>query len=335
VRKAGELDGPTFCVVAPDIPPSVVEDIRAACDEAGVEDVIVDRRRHERRREGERRRASSPSPSGSRGAGERRVIRSAAGRRVADRRAHEHATDAPCILPTSARPHSARVRFLRRRGASPQEMEDRETARLVIRLQAGDEGAFDELYESHIDRIYGYLRVALGDAYEAEDAAQEVFIRVLEALPRFVMRDVPFRVWLFRIVRNYTINHIERQRRLDLAEPVEINRRLERRGQTVAAQTLEQLGDTDLLRLIERLPIVQRQVIVLRFVLDFTVAEVAEILGRSPGAVSQLQRRGFSIIRSRVGAIDRVPARRDARLAMRGRLREAIVLRTRQLALLR
>jgi RNA polymerase sigma-70 factor (ECF subfamily) len=150
-----------------------------------------------------------------------------------------------------------------------------------------------------------------------------------------VLRDVPFRVWLFRIVRNYTINHIERQRRLELAEPVELNRRLERRGQTIAGQTLEEIGDTDLLRLIERLPIVQRQVIVLRFVFDFTVAEVAEILGRSPGAVSQLQRRGFSIIRSRVGAMDHVPVRRSARLAMRARLRGAIVVRARQLALLR
>jgi len=333
VHKGGAPRGLTLCVIAAGTPPTVVEDMRAACNGADVDEVIVEHRRHERRAARARRGAAGWKPSAAR-PNDRRLVRSATGRRVADRRALQQRIDPPCGLPPSARPYSARIRFVKRRPASPQEVEDRDTSRLVLRLQSGEEGAFDELYERHVARIYGYLRVALGDAYEAEDATQEVFIRVLEALPRFVVRDVPFRVWLFRIVRNYTINHIERQRRLELAEPVELDRRLESRSQTIAAQALEEIGDTDLLRLIERLPIVQRQVIVLRFVLDFTVAEVAEILGRSPGAVSQLQRRGFSIIRARVGAMDRGPVRRSAGLAMRARVREAVVLQARRLALL-
>jgi RNA polymerase sigma-70 factor (ECF subfamily) len=211
--------------------------------------------------------------------------------------------------------------------------EDLDTAHLVVRLQSGEPGAFDEIYERYMARVYGYLKVALRDPHDAEDAAAEVFLSVLRALPTFQLQGSPFRVWLFRVVRNHAMNHLRKNRRIEVMDPDEITRRLDREPPSGETAALAGLDDAELLRLIECLPLVQRQVIVLRYVMGFGVGEVAGILGRSPNAVSQLQRRAFAILHERLIATGRGGDAAGLRLPMRMRLREALVTRSRRLAL--
>ncbi|MDX6632025.1 MAG: polymerase sigma-70 factor, subfamily, partial [Solirubrobacterales bacterium] len=98
---------------------------------------------------------------------------------------------------------SARVVFCERIEPSPEAVSDIEAGRLVTRFQAGDGDAFAGLYKAYFDRVYGYLKVLLRSAHEAEEATQQVFVQVLEALPRYERRGQPFRAWLFIAVRNY------------------------------------------------------------------------------------------------------------------------------------
>ena len=114
---------------------------------------------------------------------------------------------------------SGQVAFYERIEASPEQAEDLDTARLVTRIQSGDRDAFASLYARYFDRVYGYMRVFLNDRHEAEDAAQQVFIKVMEALPRYEHRKEPFRGWLFVIVRNYSISQVKKQGRTDVVAP--------------------------------------------------------------------------------------------------------------------
>jgi RNA polymerase sigma-70 factor (ECF subfamily) len=187
--------------------------------------------------------------------------------------------------------------------------EDRRAAHLVERAQKGDQSAFTSLYSTYFDRVYSYLRFALSDPGEAEDAAQQVFINVLEALPRYKRRGQPFRAWLFVIARNQAIQQLRKHGRTSVEEPAELERRRPAAGED-ELRALRLTSDEELILLINRLPEPQRQAVLLRYVLDFTGPEIAEILGRSPESVRQLLSRGLGFLRQRLAALGREPSDR-------------------------
>ena len=211
--------------------------------------------------------------------------------------------------------------------------EDRDTERLVARVHAGDDQAFADLYMRYFDRVYSYALVALGDPHAAEDTTQHVFANVLEALPRYQPSRAPFRGWLFSIVRNQTITELARRGRIEPLDAEELDRRREREAEP-AADDLDALGwvtDKELVLLIERLPLAQRQVLMLRYMLDLPHAQVAAALGRSSDDVRQLQSRALAFLRDRLTALGHAPSRKRARIT-RVR-RQAPVIRMRRWSL--
>src|SRR5205085_981893 len=100
-----------------------------------------------------------------------------------------------------------------------------DTARLVIRFQAGERDVFAELYLRYFDRVYGYMRVLLRAPDAAEEATQEVFAKALAGLPRYERRESPFSAWLFTVVRNHALTEIERQRRSEPVDPADLTER--------------------------------------------------------------------------------------------------------------
>ncbi|MDX6653129.1 MAG: hypothetical protein QOJ38_1910 [Solirubrobacterales bacterium] len=232
-------------------------------------------------------------------------------------------------------PRQQAVGFVARVETAAEERERIETARLIVRVQAGDRDAFGSIYERHFDQVYAYLRVALQDTHAAEDGVQEVFLRALKALPDFELRDVPFSSWLLRVARNYTINHHRREGNTQVEAPAAVEQRLENGHQRFDPQLLHRLSDGDLMVFIARLPEAQRQVIALRYVMDLSNAEVARVLGRSPDSVRQLQSRAFAFLRKRFAAIGRTPVTGRRRTPMRPLPRKAAVVRMRRFALMR
>lgn len=99
------------------------------------------------------------------------------------------------------------------------EAEDAETARLVGRIQRGEERLLAELNRRYFDRAFAYLQVTVRGRHEVEDLIRDVFIRVFEALPNYEDRGVPFRAWLFRIVRNCALDRIRQRQRLRVESP--------------------------------------------------------------------------------------------------------------------
>lgn len=291
-------------------------------------EVVVDFRSGERRR-AERRAAAAGGPPAK--PAERRRVRSEEGRRIAERRALTVPV-APLPLPRKAGRYADRLLFVERLEPTTQQERDAENTRLVARYQAGDSDAFSDLYLSNFDSVYTYLRVALKDVHEAEDAAQQIFTQVLQHLPAYeIRRGVPFRAWLFRIARNQVLSHYRKHKLVEVEDPEEIGR--ERVApQESELRAIDWLSDTDLMIVIERLPPAQRQAVMLRYMLGLTTDEMATILERSPAAVRKLEHRAMRFLEQRLAAIGRRPVG-SRRSPMLVRLRRAPVLGARRFAL--
>jgi RNA polymerase sigma-70 factor (ECF subfamily) len=328
-RSAGS-GAVTYCVVPRDLAPKLHELLREHFrDDLRIE-VVVERRRSERRL-GSERRAEAQARDGE----DRRRIRNSGGRRVGDRRAPAIGVEAP-PLPRRARPYAERLLFVERVGTSSQRAEDLDTARLVTRIQAGDREAYGDLYLRYFDRIYAYLLIAFRNHHEAEELTQQVFLQVLQALPRYERRRQPFRAWLFTIVRHVAVAQLKRQQRVALEEPAAVARRRESGVDSdTHTQVLGWLADRELLLFVERLPATQRQVLMMRFMLDLSNREIADILGTTGDVVRQHQSRALRALRERLAAAGRVPPRHQRRTSMRRGIRQAQVLRARRFALSR
>lgn len=188
---------------------------------------------------------------------------------------------------------------------------------LVRRIKEGDLDAFEDLYRLYLAPLYGYMAVALENHHEAEDAAHEVFVKVLRALPSYEARGIPFRIWLFRIARNHVLDERQRLGRSRPEEPEFLQIRRELEGWDVEPPD-EDPGNEEFYRLIQRLPVGQRQVLVLRHVFDMSFREIASVLGTTEQAARNQQRRAFDSLRPRlmprreteVRAVYRVPMSR-------------------------
>ena len=155
------------------------------------------------------------------------------------------------------------------------------------------------------------MRAFLSQPEDAEDGAQQVFTKVFEALPRYERRAQPFRAWLFVVVRNHALNEIERQRRIETLDMAELSehqeRQQERAGAAEEPSIVGWITDRELLLFIERLPLAQRQVLLLRYMLDLSYDEIAHLLGRTPEAMRRMHSRALTYLRGRLSAVGRAP----------------------------
>jgi RNA polymerase sigma-70 factor (ECF subfamily) len=160
----------------------------------------------------------------------------------------------------------------------------------IARARQGDQGAWQALVRTHQGAAFRLAYLLLGNADDAEDVAQEAFIRAFRALDRFDA-DRPFRPWLLRIVANLAHN-----RRRSIARYLAALERLFR-AEPEAREAghgpdLEQTEEAQLLwRAVGRLKPADQEVIYLRYFLDLPVEETAGVVGVPPGTVkSRLHR---------------------------------------------
>jgi RNA polymerase sigma-70 factor (ECF subfamily) len=178
--------------------------------------------------------------------------------------------------------------------------------RSLVEEARRDPANFDALYRKYLPQVYSFAYYELHDHHAAEDATERVFMQALAALPKFEERAdsfadpsgsgsdkqaSTFRVWLFRIARNVIANERRRERRRPVA-PLDEAYNLPAGGDVVEAAALREAGSVAW-QAVARLPEDRRRAIVLRFVDEMSTAEIAEILGRSEGAVRVLLHRAL------------------------------------------
>jgi RNA polymerase sigma-70 factor (ECF subfamily) len=169
--------------------------------------------------------------------------------------------------------------------------------RLLIEAAQSDPSRFAELYENNFHRVYAFVARRVNDRDEAQDITAEVFHQALRNLGRFQWRGVPFAAWLLRIAANALADRWQRASR---GVEVQAEDSLEERAESSAGSTAEVERRAILFQLVDRLPEDQRLVIVRRFVEQKSVHEIAQELGRSDGAVKQLQFRALETLRGQV-----------------------------------
>jgi RNA polymerase sigma-70 factor (ECF subfamily) len=163
---------------------------------------------------------------------------------------------------------------------------------LVRKAKAGDSDAFAELYQLYHPKIYRYVFFRVPTAAVAEDITAEVFVRLVERIDDFTYRGRPLLAWLYTIARNLVADYHRRQGRSDF---VPLDDRLvsdSDHGNPVynAEVSLLQQRMADAL---EELTEDQRQVVILRFFEEMDNRSVAELLGKTVGAVKALQHRAI------------------------------------------
>jgi RNA polymerase sigma-70 factor (ECF subfamily) len=162
--------------------------------------------------------------------------------------------------------------------------------RLLIEAAQKDPSLFAELYEQNFDRVYAYVSRRVRSREQAEDLTAEVFQQALANLGTFEWRGVPFVAWLTRIAANALADGWKRTaREQELPEETE---------QAGVSSDMER--QAMLAKLVDTLPADQRQVILRRFVDQRSIRDIALELGRSEGAVKQLQFRALQALRARV-----------------------------------
>ncbi len=165
---------------------------------------------------------------------------------------------------------------------------------LVARAQRYDADALSEIYETYYPRVHHYLCVQLSDGFLAEDLTSDVMLQVLEALDRYHFRGTPFAAWVFRIARNRLIDHHRRRSR---RPQVELRDTLPSQADGPYARAERSMEYASVRAALGGLTEEQRQVIVLKFMEDLDNAAVAQVLGRSLGAVKSLQHRALVAMR--------------------------------------
>ncbi|WP_197717215.1 ECF subfamily RNA polymerase sigma factor, BldN family [Glycomyces terrestris] len=169
-----------------------------------------------------------------------------------------------------------------------------EVADLVARAQAGEPGAFGEIYDRYSDTVYRYIYFRVNNAQLAEDLASETFLRALRRISSFSWQGRAFGAWLVTIARNLVVDHFKSGRyRLEIVKPDVLGADQQETDPATSPETaaLEKLTNATLLTAVKKLNPDQQECIVLRFLQGFTVAETARTMGKNEGAVKALQYR--------------------------------------------
>jgi RNA polymerase sigma-70 factor (ECF subfamily) len=167
---------------------------------------------------------------------------------------------------------------------------------LVQRAKQHDQEAFARLYDEYFDKIYRYVALKIGDKTEAEDMTQQVFLKALQSISSFKWKGVPFSAWLYRIAHNQVVDYLRKKKRrpATLLDESLVSGDSENTPQLMVERNV----DTEqLLAATQRLTDAQREVISLRFTSELSTAQVAEIMGKSQGAIKALQHSAIVALR--------------------------------------
>ena len=187
-------------------------------------------------------------------------------------------------------------------GEAPQDFE--RVSALVELAQRGDAEAFGILYERYVDTVYRYVYVRVGSRQLAEDITSETFLRALRRMDSFSWQGRDIAAWFVTIARNLITDNAKSARfrfEVSTADMLDADPRVEAAPE---GEVLDRLRDERLLEAVKNLKPEQAECVVLRFLQGLTLAETAKVLGKSEGAVKQLQLRAVRSLQRELADVD-------------------------------
>ena len=173
---------------------------------------------------------------------------------------------------------------------------------LILQYRAGDQKAFDELVIRYLDQIYGFARRMTGNAGEAEDIAQETFVKVWKMLHRYRTTNT-FKSWVFAIARNTAIDRLRKKKTpvfsdFENAEGKNSVTDTATDPDTIPEMLIEKAETKKLLDgALADLPPVDREILVLHYSDDLTFEAIGKILKKPLNTVKSRHRRALQRLR--------------------------------------
>jgi len=193
-------------------------------------------------------------------------------------------------------------------------IDDAAIERFVTEARSGDEWAFGMIFDHYHEPVYRFIASRVHRPSDAEDLTQLVFVKALEALPRYESRGIPFGGWLFRLARNAVIDHVRTRH-----EHADLDSATERSGTDAGPEEVVAVRQAldEVAIALDALTDEQREAIALRFFAGLSAREAAEVMGKQEGTVRGLQFRAIAAMRRTLGIDDpdRIPEHRPMRPA--------------------
>ncbi len=162
-----------------------------------------------------------------------------------------------------------------------------------------DANALADLYDQYYDRLARYIASRTGNRDLAEDMAGDVFVRAVENFGSYQERGLPIQAWLFRIAHNLLIDHY---RRSSKRQTIALDDAMELAGSSDPTTEVEQrLSMERVSEMMQRLNPAQQEVISLRFMGELSSQETGAVMGRTSGAIRELQRTALKALRALLG----------------------------------
>ncbi len=157
-----------------------------------------------------------------------------------------------------------------------------------------NEAKLASLYEEYYDKIARYAYVRIGDRTEAEDIAEEVFLKALQSLKSYEERGIPMQAWLFRIAHNLVVDHLRKTTKHKTVPIDTVQVETDENPVTTAEKNIEVERVT---KAMKQLTKEQREVLGLRFFGGLTSKETGSILNKRDGTVREMQRAAMEKLR--------------------------------------
>jgi len=171
----------------------------------------------------------------------------------------------------------------------------------IDRAVSGDQDAFGFLYQENIRKIFSYVYYRTGSIADAEDITARVFQRALKHIHNYRRTGVPFSAWLYRIAHNLVANwHRDNSRKREIpleGQDYEIQKLEHPETSMIKNQEIEVL-----VKILHSLSPDRQLVIILKYLEDMSNLEIAQVMGRSEGAIKSLYHRTLLDLRDRLGA---------------------------------
>lgn len=167
--------------------------------------------------------------------------------------------------------------------------------KLVERAKDGKVQAFGLLYEHYLPKIYRFVLLKVSHREEAEDLTHQVFLKAWENIEQYEFKGYSFGSWLYQIARNVTIDYYRDR------TPREVS--LEALAIELPSETdpldgvQKKLDWSKLVKALKELKEVEREVLIMRFVDDLSIKDVADAIGKTEGAIKLIQHRAIKSLK--------------------------------------
>lgn len=163
--------------------------------------------------------------------------------------------------------------------------------KLVIEAKGGKTEAFGRLYDYYLPKIYRFILLKVGHREEAEDLSHQVFLKAWQNISGYSEKGFPFSSWLYRIARNSIIDSYRRSKpSVNIDEAIGMEELVSRPdvGKIDDKKTI-----SEIMKFLQDLKGDEKDVVIMRFIEELSIKEIAESIRKSEGAVKVIQHRAI------------------------------------------